>query len=307
MTVMPSLATVLERWLAILADASVRGAALIVVTAAIAWLLRRHSAALRSVLWTVSGCAILVLPLLTEVLPHWHVGAPPLLGSTRTAIASRLGDLESLRGGATPAPSLRPTVTTDDRAAPTPARGARGELPNVDTPSPLLVVLFAVWGVGAVMALCQILFSLYRLARMERRARVVPPAVIVYRAGPLLDSESIPARTRVLEGPGHVEPMTWGVFRPRVVVPAGWERWPSSMTAAVLAHELAHVRRHDVARQLPWDLARLVYWFNPLIALAARQAHSRARRRATMRSSDAAYRPRATRMRSSRSCVCCAA
>ena len=66
-------------------------------------------------------------------------------------------------------------------------------------------------------------------------------------------------------------PLTWGIARPRVLLPAGTEAWPADRLEAVLTHELAHVRRRDCAWQLVAEAACALHWFNPLAWAAARR------------------------------------
>src|SRR5258705_542179 len=44
-------------------------------------------------------------------------------------------------------------------------------------------------------------------------------------------------------------PITWGVFQPVVLIPAGSDEWAPDRRRAVLLHELAHVARLDYATQ----------------------------------------------------------
>jgi hypothetical protein len=64
---------------------------------------------------------------------------------------------------------------------------------------------------------------------------------------------------------------TWGVAPPKVLLPADAMSWSSDRIRIVLAHELAHVRRRDWLVQTATELFRAVYWFNPLVWLAARR------------------------------------
>jgi beta-lactamase regulating signal transducer with metallopeptidase domain len=65
----------------------------------------------------------------------------------------------------------------------------------------------------------------------------------------------------VLSGHG-LTPMVAGIRRPCVILPAGWSA-PTSTTRLVLLHELAHVRRHDILRQLAAEWVRVLYCWHP--------------------------------------------
>jgi hypothetical protein len=64
--------------------------------------------------------------------------------------------------------------------------------------------------------------------------------------------------------------VTSGVVTPVVLLPSCSAAWPAERRAAALLHEFAHVERWDCATQLVARLACAVYWFNPLIWVAAR-------------------------------------
>jgi len=80
----------------------------------------------------------------------------------------------------------------------------------------------------------------------------------------------IKRRVRLLISRSADIPMTWGIFRPIIILPADIEEWPVDRQRAVLCHELAHVKRLDALTSLIADLARLLYWFNPLVWMASR-------------------------------------
>ena len=66
-------------------------------------------------------------------------------------------------------------------------------------------------------------------------------------------------------------PLTVGWLRPKVLLPAGWERWPEDKLQAVLAHERIHVRRGDWAVGVLAGLNRSIFWFHPLAWWLERQ------------------------------------
>lgn len=95
----------------------------------------------------------------------------------------------------------------------------------------------------------------------------VPPAVgtisiwkLVRRASPFL----FRGNTSILISNELSVPITYGLFRPRVLLPSDARAWTSWRLQAVLAHELAHVRRHDLAVQLAAHFITALWWFQPL-------------------------------------------
>jgi TonB family protein len=61
------------------------------------------------------------------------------------------------------------------------------------------------------------------------------------------------------------QPVTFGVFRPFVLLPDSFPTLAPAVQRAVLAHELWHVRRRDWAWVLVEESVRAALWFNPAI------------------------------------------
>lgn len=80
----------------------------------------------------------------------------------------------------------------------------------------------------------------------------------------------------LLVSPRQVMPMTWGIPRPRLLLPASADTWPAQRTWVVLLHELGHVKRWDCLTKLLGHLACAAYWFNPLAWLAFKQLQTEA-------------------------------
>lgn len=58
-------------------------------------------------------------------------------------------------------------------------------------------------------------------------------------------------------------PVTWGVIRPVVLLPAAMLQWPRELLRAALIHEFSHVNKRDAFFVLVARLVCAVQWFNP--------------------------------------------
>jgi bla regulator protein BlaR1 len=83
------------------------------------------------------------------------------------------------------------------------------------------------------------------------------------RASRLVD---LPSPLAVRSTPGLLEPGVVGFWRPTLLLPAGIEqRLSAEQLAAVLAHELCHVRRRDNWLSAVHMVVEAVFWFYPLV------------------------------------------
>jgi TonB family protein len=123
--------------------------------------------------------------------------------------------------------------------------------PSLD-PRPWAV---GIWAAGVVFGVLQMLLACGAVWRLKRAARHL----------------AIDGPAEVMESEQVGMPMTFGVFRPVVLLPAGASEWRPERLRVVLRHELAHVRRGDVATHLLARTAVAVYWWNPLAWFAWRE------------------------------------
>jgi beta-lactamase regulating signal transducer with metallopeptidase domain len=114
------------------------------------------------------------------------------------------------------------------------------------------VWLLVAWGIGALLC-CS------RLVRQQRRF-IASLGLPIDRSGEVL-------RAAFSTG----SPVVMGMMRPKIVVPSDFEtRYAPEEQALILAHERTHVRRGDLIMNALWAFARCLFWFNPLIHIAAR-------------------------------------
>ena len=117
----------------------------------------------------------------------------------------------------------------------------------------LLVVLAA----GVLVRLSWLAVGLVRLRRLRRAGDPAPAgdhAALQERLGTHADVRYVP---------DLAQPVTFGLWRPVVLLPAALHAQPGEIREAVLAHELLHVARRDWAWVLAEEAARAVFWFHP--------------------------------------------
>ena len=124
----------------------------------------------------------------------------------------------------------------------------------------LSAVLRAVWLTGA--ALLAVYFAVCYVRARRRFCRSTPddsPAVERWLA-----EAGLRRPLAVRQSPLAASPLTYGIFRPVILLPAGMGRGDESALRYVLTHELVHIRRFDAAAKLFFAAAVCVHWFNPL-------------------------------------------
>ncbi len=212
-------------WLELLA----RSAVLLIAGAVLRWFSKAHSAAFRHrlVLWIFTLLAL--LPLLSVLFPEIRI---PLWrpAHIQTALVS-VQEVSSQ------------VIHTRNRHA-------------VNWPA-------VIWLLGALIALTPILAGAITAHRIAHRATPLnTPALAdsLWKLSPRLTDKA----KVFLSGELRV-PLTCGLVHPRILLPATAVSWTCSRLQSVLAHELAHVRRRDVAAQLAVHVIAALWWFQPLV------------------------------------------
>lgn len=134
-----------------------------------------------------------------------------------------------------------------------------------------LPLLVHAWACGVGLMSSRLALGLWWLHTLRRSARPAPPEwqarldVLAHRLGlrrpvalRLLDE---PAARRAGNGP-----LALGTRRPLVLLPVRLlKTWPAAALEALLAHELAHVRRWDYAANLLQSAAEALLFFHPVV------------------------------------------
>ncbi len=111
---------------------------------------------------------------------------------------------------------------------------------------------------GVAVRLAWLLAGIWRLQRLRRTGALAVTSEGYRELAALIEAG---AEIRRVERLG--QPVTFGVLKPAVLLPASFHTLPEGVQRAVLAHELWHVRRRDWAWVLLEEAIRAAFWFNP--------------------------------------------
>jgi beta-lactamase regulating signal transducer with metallopeptidase domain len=220
---------------------------------AVSFLLRRRSAALRHWVLAAGVAGAATVPLLTAVVPAW-----PLPFGTPTAFTAYQ---ESFQDATLP-------------GAPRAEAGGVGQKAAVPaSPRPLDVVAILQWSwlAGTIVALSILLTGLLRLAWVARHARPITRGRWFDLAQEIAVGYGLRRPVVILQSRHPSLLVTWGLAKPKVILPLAADAWTDERARVVLSHELAHIRRGDWIVQLSAELLRAFYWFNPLLWVACRR------------------------------------
>ena len=237
-------------------------------------LLRRASAGTRHLVWLATLAGVLLLPAVSlwtpvrlAIVPRTLVPTLPQFASAPAVAApTPAASPEAQHAPAAPSFTAAPTTTTRAPIAPN------------ERPFPLWTTIFVAWAAVAAILLGWLAFGALSVRRIVRAGRTLderewtaPLCEIADR----LDLDSVP---RLVASPLIEMPFACGVVEPTVVLPTSAEQWSDNRRRAVLFHELAHVKRRDLVGHTLGRIACALYWFHPLVWMAARHLRAESER-----------------------------
>lgn len=238
-------------WLPSIEIVLLKSVVVFAVAALMCLLLRKAAASARHTVWLLSLVGVLALPLLSVALPSWEM---PFFKSQPQATTS-------LPVATTPTeqPSGAHFTFAPQKEAPRVAASAFN----------WTAVVFGVWLCGATLLGLRLLHGLWQLRGLRQKSTSTHDARLWQV---LREAESSTRIDLRVSGEQHVSvPLTWGWRRPVVLLPHSSLSWSSEQLRSVLWHELSHIRRRDWASQMFAQWVCVLFWFHPLVWLAARR------------------------------------
>ena len=222
-----------------------QGAIVAAILAAILALLTRRSANVRY----LTSCAALTLLLLLAIATGIRSYEPRTESLDTTTVAAVAIDLEATNGAAAaPLPAI-------DRFALI-AAAARDQLP----------MIVVIWLSGVVLLSARLLLSWARVHQLTTHQTRVADAKWQNAAARLADDLRLRRAVRVLESALVEVPTVVGWMRPVILFPAATlTGLTPGQIEMILAHELAHIRRHDFFINLLQAVAETLMFYHPAV------------------------------------------
>jgi beta-lactamase regulating signal transducer with metallopeptidase domain len=237
-----------------LPDVLLRGAIILSLAMCVVVMLRKAAAAVKHLILLVAFGLLLLLPILLFLSPKWHP-FPQKVWFAAAPIVQHHAAANS------PSAPISGAVSQNPAGAGSPHKSIT-----------VLDVLAIAWIAGIVLCLLPVMVGIYSLQRRARRwlelsnGSAWGQSLVTAR-----QQSGVRGKVRLLAGDDCQTPMTFGILRPTIVVPAHTEHWPEQRRRAVLLHELAHVRRKDCLVSCFARIACAIHWPNPLPWLALKR------------------------------------
>jgi TonB family protein len=256
-----------EASFAIFAGAAIKSLAVLAAAWAVTFLMRGRSAASRHMVWTASAAALLALPFLSASLPELRMPGGTLISSASSKLQAVMFQTTVTANGTSGAAANTPETGRDRAASAVAAAGKQGAS-NLNW----RLWIMLLWAAGAAAALARMIAGCIAVSRVRRSAPCFPDRMVCSNvSSELSQSLGIRRHVDILESRAGTMPMTFGFLRPAVFMPTDAAKWSEERRRIVLLHELAHVRRGDVAAHLFARVAFALYWWNPLVWTAWRE------------------------------------
>lgn len=136
-------------------------------------------------------------------------------------------------------------------------------LKNVDKYFPILV---NIWLAGIVFLILKFSIGLLYFQRIRKKSIQHINHLWIDKFYRIEQKLSLDTRIRYVESAIVKIPMVLGYLKPLIIIPAGMLTGiPENQIEAIIAHELAHIKRHDFLVNIFQSVIEMVFFFHPAV------------------------------------------
>lgn len=226
----------------------------------LARLCRRTRASARHMVFALAFVTLVAIPIAATLLPVVQIAIPGTAKVSPTPTTAITSAVRSTRG-AVPSESVTTFVAGEAKAA---------------TPVTVAHLVTAIWLAGVAIFLVPVVIGFWQMRRLRESARMWTDGEVLAQT---LVSTS--ASRRPIEVLLHAEvtgPLTCGVLKPSIIMPASVVQWDAASVRCALRHEIEHVARWDFLTHCASRIVCAAYWFHPAVWAAWRRLRLEAER-----------------------------
>ncbi len=254
-------------------------------------ILRRGSSATRHLIWSIALIGLLLLPIFSLTLPSWEIPIlpsglsvgreisfqPTTTDPTQSKKELSIASLQNTENDQESARNSNQTSAINDEGQsilPPNDQSVKKPLSLLRNATPLKLgatILLLVWIMGTGVIFLRQLIGRVVIEWVAHKANKISDPNWLKLLDNLKKHQGITRTIRLLQSDKVNLPITWGLIRPKIMLPLEADEWSEEHKQFVFVHELAHVKRWDTMTQLLAQLSGAFHWFNPFVWIAQRQ------------------------------------
>ena len=251
-------------WLSLIWGCFVKSSWPLLIAILLAGLMRRCSASLRHFILSLFLIGLVFLPFFSALPSGWELRWLPswLDASVQSQPRIEPAAIERTLPDELSSPkSKAPADHNLEESRKTPP------LTNTAIPNSGRVLgagLIMLWLTGLFFLLSRLALGIVGASRLTREGETLNDSTWQRLLQRFLSAVSIKRKVGLKSHRKVSIPLTWGLWRPVVIMPAGAASWNEEKRSTALFHELSHVKRADFLVMLLVRLSLALFWFNPL-------------------------------------------
>jgi TRAP-type C4-dicarboxylate transport system substrate-binding protein/beta-lactamase regulating signal transducer with metallopeptidase domain len=241
-----------------------QGALVALILAAFLWLLKHHHSSLRYGLSCASLALMFVCPMITYMVLETRTSTQPSVETQppQTEVAQ-----PTLVATGEPVQPVANTVVF----APEGGTGTKKSWLERNL-KPLLPYLVVFWGIGVLVLSVRLLGGLWYLRKLRTHLTEPVSTVLMAQLHSVSERLGLARPVQLRESLVATVPLVVGWLRPMILLPSSVISGLSvKQLEMILAHELAHIRRHDYLVNLLQSVIETLLFYHPAVWWVSRQ------------------------------------
>lgn len=253
------------RWLSLVGEYAIKSTLALSAALLIAALLRKRPASIRHYVLSLCLVGLLFLPVFSVLPAGWEMRLLPVRSAGLDPAPPPAPKI-MLESGLSPSGAVFDVKSPESAAAEPAENLLPALLPGGTTPTNphWQAVALSVWAAGLSFFLLRLTLGLRGARRLTLAGKDVGGPLWKILLERFLAAIGLKREIRLKCHPDVAVPLTWGLFKPVILIPADHDKWTEDQRSSALIHELSHIKRADFLAIILMRVSLAAFWFNPL-------------------------------------------